>query len=125
MINNVETFYAVSLILADKYDHKRFYTINGDCLWTGVYKFDENWTIEKILKTSKNYPDFDFFVQVGGDASGEVLNKNQLDRKVSGSASITVYSLYKHKPLELMKKWINFFVNESCVGKALIGLKNC
>ena len=114
LVNNVETFYAVSLIDKNKYQNKRFYTINGDCLWTGVYEFSENWTIEKILKQTKNYPDFDFFVQVGGDGSGEVLNSKQLKKQVSGAGSITIYSKLKYKPLDLIKKWVNFFKCESC-----------
>jgi len=114
LVNNVETFYDVSLIANDEYKHTRFYTIGGDCLWDGVYEFSEDWTIEKILRESKNYPDFDFFVQVGGDASGEVLNSSQLDRPASGAASITIYSLLKHKPINLLKRWINFFFYHSC-----------
>ncbi len=114
LVNNTETFYDVSLIACGKYKNKRFYTISGDCLWDGVYEFSEDWTIEKILKESGNYPDFEFFVQVGGDASGEVLNSRQLKRKATGAASITIYSITKHNPLDLLNKWINFFVNQSC-----------
>ncbi len=114
LINNVETLYDVSLIESGQYKNKRYYTINGDCLWTGVYCFNENWTIEKILRQTKNYPDFDFFVQVGGNASGEILNNKQIKRKASGAASITVYSIIKHQPLALMRQWIDFFIRESC-----------
>ena len=114
LINNVETFYAVSLINNDKYQNKRFYTIHGDCLWSGVYEFEENWTIEKILKLTKNYPDFDFFVQAGGDASGEILNSKQLKRPARGSGCITVYSTIKHEPIALMRGWARFFARESC-----------
>lgn len=114
LINNVETFYNVSLVNSGDYKKTRFYTINGDCLWTGVYNFPENYSIEKILKESGNYPDFDFFVQVGGDASGEVLNSSQIRRPATGAASITIYSLIKHKTIDLMKFWIGFFENESC-----------
>ena len=114
LVNNVETFYDISLIAADEYDGRRFYTISGDCFWNGVYYFSENWTIEKILKETDNWPQFPFFVQVGGEAAGEVLNSRQLRRPVSGSGSITVYSLAKHKPRELVKKWVEFFYNQSC-----------
>ncbi|MCX6796811.1 MAG: hypothetical protein NTW06_04950, partial [Candidatus Falkowbacteria bacterium] len=114
LVNNVETFYDVSLVAADQYEHKRFYTINGDCLNTGVYQFPEDWTIEKILKETKNYPNFEFFVQIGGDASGIILNSKQLKQVASGAASITVYSIIKHKPIDLMRKWALFFSEESC-----------
>lgn len=114
LVNNVETFYHVALIMAERYQQKRFYTINGDCLWGGVYEYGENDTIEYILRETKNYPDFDFFVQVGGDASGEVLNSSQLKRAVNGAGSITVHSLLKHDPRKLMSQWADFFAQESC-----------
>jgi NADH:ubiquinone oxidoreductase subunit F (NADH-binding) len=114
LINNVETFYCVSLIHDNKYDNKRFYTIHGSSLHSGVYELPIDWTIEKILVETRNYPLYDFFVQVGGDSSGEVLNKNQLKKQVSGSGSIKVYNLERHKPIKQMKKWIKFFSKESC-----------
>jgi [NiFe] hydrogenase diaphorase moiety large subunit len=114
LVNNVETFYNVGLVLSNDYQGQRFYTINGDCLWTGVYELPANATINEILKETKNYPDFPFFVQVGGGASGEVLNSGQLDRPASGAGSITVYSLAKHKPMDLVKKWVDYFAKESC-----------
>lgn len=114
LVNNVETFYHASLIMAEQYEKKRFYTINGDCLWEGVYEYSEKETIEQILKKTNNYPDFDFFVQVGGDASGEVLNQKQLNREVGGAGSITIHSILKHNPIELMSRWASFFSKESC-----------
>ena len=114
LINNVETFYNVSLVLAQEFKRNRFYTISGDCLNSDVYELADNLTIEKILRVTKNYPKFDFFVQVGGDASGEVLNSKQLNKPASGAGSITIYDTRKCKPEEMFKKWISFFVNESC-----------
>jgi NADH:ubiquinone oxidoreductase subunit F (NADH-binding) len=114
LINNVETFYNVSLVAANKYKKERFYTISGDCLWTGVFSFPEFWTIEKILKETENYPRFPFFVQTGGEASGEVLGSGQLRQPASGAGSITVYSALKHEPANLIKGWLDFFLNESC-----------
>jgi NADH:ubiquinone oxidoreductase subunit F (NADH-binding) len=114
LINNVETFYNVSLVVSDEYKENRFYTVGGDCLNGGVYKLPDDWTIEKILKETNNYPRFDFFVQVGGDASGKVLNSKQLNKPASGAGSITIYDVKKYKPEEMIRKWISFFVNESC-----------
>jgi NADH:ubiquinone oxidoreductase subunit F (NADH-binding) len=71
-------------------------------------------SVAKVLKETNNYPDFDFFVQIGGDASGEVLNNTQLNRRATGSASITIYSKMKHAPIILMRRWAKFFKNESC-----------
>ncbi|MEA1937173.1 MAG: NADH-ubiquinone oxidoreductase-F iron-sulfur binding region domain-containing protein [Patescibacteria group bacterium] len=114
LVNNVETFYNISLVASDEYQKNRFYTIGGDCLNSGVYELADNLTIEKILKKTNNYPKSDFFVQIGGDASGEVLNSKQLNKVACGAGSITIYNSKKHKSEEMLKKWISFFVNESC-----------
>ena len=114
LVNNVETLYAVSLIARDEYKKKRFYTLNGDIINNGVYEFPESWTMETVLKETDNWPDFDFFVQAGGDASGEILNQSQLKQTVPGSASITVYSMIKYDPITLIRGWIDFFALESC-----------
>jgi len=114
LVNNVETFYNVSLTIVDEYEENRFYTVGGDCANSGVYELANKLTIEKILKETNNYPKFDFFVQVGGDASGEVLNSKQLNKPASGAGSITIYNTKKYKSKEIIKKWISFFVNESC-----------
>lgn len=114
LVNNVETFYDIALLENGEYKHKRFYTVSGDCLWDGVYELPEDFTVKEVLAATGNLPDYDFFVQVGGDASGEVLNSRQLDKAAGGSGSITVYSLLKHKPIDLMRKWAGFFRQESC-----------
>ncbi len=114
LINNVETFYNVSLVYAGAYKKTRFYTISGDCLWTGVYEYSQDYTIEQILKTTRNYPKFNFFVQIGGGAAGVVLNSHQLDQPVVGAGSITVYSFSKHSPRQLLRHWASFFKRESC-----------
>ncbi|MCD6149516.1 hypothetical protein J7J13_01880, partial [bacterium] len=114
LVNNVETFYNVSLVAKGKYKNTRFYSINGDCQNAGVFNFPEDRTIEKILRETENYPDFDFFIQAGGGASGEVLNNKQLDQPAKGAGSITIYKTSKHKSLKLMKKWLDFFLANSC-----------
>lgn len=114
LINNVETFYNVSLVAADQYANKRFYTITGDCPNEGVYELPDNLTIEKLLNQTKNYPKFSFFVQAGGLACGEALNSSQLKRQASGAGSIAVYSLGKNNFKKVIKDWLDFFVSESC-----------
>ncbi|MDP2736822.1 MAG: NADH-ubiquinone oxidoreductase-F iron-sulfur binding region domain-containing protein [bacterium] len=114
LINNVETFYNVSLVASGEYKNKRFYTITGDCLNEGVYELPDNLNIETVLNQTKNYPKFSFFAQIGGNASGEVLNSSQLKKPVSGAGSIAVYSLAKNNFKKVIKGWLNFFVNESC-----------
>lgn len=114
LVNNVETFFNVSLLYANQYENKRFYTVTGDCLWDGVYCLPEDHTIEKVLKETSNYPKFDFFVQIGGGASGVVLNSKQLKQPATGAGSITIYSTAKHEPISLIRRWINFYRQESC-----------
>lgn len=114
LINNVETFYNVSLAASGEYKNNRFYTITGDCLNEGVFELPDSLTIEKLLKQTGNYPKFPFFVQSGGLASGEVLNSSQLKRPVSGAAGVAVYSLAKNNFKKTMKGWLNFFMSESC-----------
>ena len=114
LINNVETFYNVSLVASGGYKNNRFYTITGDCPNEGVYELPDSLTIEKILKQTKNYPKFTFFAQIGGLASGEVLNSSQLKRAVSGAGSIAVYSLAKNNFKKVINGWLDFFVNETC-----------
>lgn len=114
LIHNVETIYNVYLVSQNKYQNKRFYSINFANKNKGVYFLPDNLSITEVLKQTGNYPQFDFFVQVGGDASGEVLNSRQLKRKVSGSGSITIYNLEKHSPEKLLKYWLSFFKNNSC-----------
>lgn len=110
LINNVETFYNVALVDRGKYQHERFYTISGK----GVFKFPETHTIEDILFKTDSYPQEDFFVQVGGDASGEVLNSKQLARVATGAGSITIHKLAKHSPQQLLLSWLKFYQQNSC-----------
>jgi NADH:ubiquinone oxidoreductase subunit F (NADH-binding) len=114
LINNVETFYNVALAARGKFRAERFYTISGPVKNPGVYLYPDNLTIEEILQRGGNYPQFPFFVQVGGDASGEVLNQKQLKIRATGAASITVYDLKKHQPQKLLHYWVDFFQNHSC-----------
>jgi len=122
LVNNVETFYDVSLIAHNEYEQKRFYTIGGDVIHKGVFLLDEKRTINEILFETSNHPlrnehnraKYDFFVQIGGDGCGEILNSSQLDNSVSGGGLITVHSLTRHNPIELITSWIKFFYSESC-----------
>lgn len=114
LVNNVETLYNVSLVNSGQYNNYRFYSLGGDCLNEGVYYLPESFTIEKILKETKNYPKFPFFVQIGGQASGEVLNSRQLRRPAEGAGSIAVYSLARHDHKKLIKGWLDFFIKETC-----------
>ncbi len=114
LINNVETFYNVSLVERGEFYDFRFFTISGAVKKPGVYSYPAKWTINMVLRESGNYPGFPFFVQVGGDAAGEVLNDKQLDKLAGGAASIRVYDLEKHSSETLLRYWLDFFRKSSC-----------
>lgn len=114
LVNNVETFYDVSRVAKGDYKPTRAYTITGDCLFEDVFELPIGLTIEEVLRETHNYPKFNFFVQVGGDGSGEVLSYKQLKKPATGAGSIRVYSTIKHDPINLIRNWVNFFMGESC-----------
>lgn len=114
IVNNVETFYYASKIDKEEYSNTRFYSINGDVSNSGVYELEVSLTMEEILKKTDNYPCFDFYVQSGGGASGEIFLREELKIPCSGAGSITVYNKLKTDPFRLMEKWINFFAYGNC-----------
>lgn len=114
LINNTETFYNVSLVAKNKFCNERFYTINGAIKHRGVYSLPAELTIEEVLRKTNNFPNFKFFVQVGGEAAGEVLNSEQLNRPVEGAGSIIVYDWKKTDKQKLLKYWLNFYHEQSC-----------
>lgn len=114
LINNVETFYNVSLVSRGKYRDERLYTINGAVKRPGVYSLPTTLSIEEVLRHTSNYPVFPFFVQVGGEASGEVLNSSQLAAPVEGAGSIMVYNEAKTDKNKLINYWLKFYFQQSC-----------
>lgn len=114
LINNVETFYDISLVSRKQFKNERFYSINGAARHKGVYHLSAILSIEDVLRHTNNIPDFPFFVQVGGEAAGEVLNSEQLNRPVEDAGAITVYDLKNTDKNKLLNYWINFFAAQSC-----------
>ena len=114
LVNNVETFYYASKIDKGEYGNTRFYSVNGDVLNPGVYELDISLSVEEILKSTDNYPGFDFYVQSGGGASGEIFLREELKSPCAGAGSITVYNKLKTDPFKLMETWIEFFAYGNC-----------
>lgn len=114
LVNNVETFYWVAKIAKGEYKKNRFYSVSGDIKNKGVFEFPENWTIEKILKETKNFPKFDFFVKVGGGACGEILLPKEIKKPVCGAGAIIVFDRKKTNIISLMKEWAEFFNSGNC-----------
>ncbi len=114
LIHNVETIYNIALIDKGDYQDKRFYTIGGDVKNPGVYYLPSDYSIARVLEETNNLPNFKFFLQHGGQASGEVLNSSQLSGKVGGSGSITIYNLKNHDEFNFIKNLVNFYFHNSC-----------
>jgi NADH:ubiquinone oxidoreductase subunit F (NADH-binding) len=114
LIHNVETIFNIYLVSIGKYKENRFYTINGEVRNPGVYNFPANYTIARILEETNNLPSFKFFVQHGGQASGEILNSSQLKKQASGCGAITIYSYKNSNDFILIKNLVNFYFNSSC-----------
>lgn len=114
LINNIETFYQVSQIAKNKYKQTRLYTISGVAKYPGVYELPITWSIKKILTQTKNLPSFDYFLQVGGGAAGEILLSQETNKKVGGTGGIVIFDQAKTDLYELMKFWIVFFMRENC-----------
>lgn len=114
LINNLETFYQATLIAEGKYSGERLYSIGGDAPKPGVYEMSEKITIKEVLEKTKNLSNFPFFVQIGGGASGEILNSTQLEKPLTGAGSIIIYNLKKTDLKKLLNYWIEFFAKESC-----------
>lgn len=114
LINNIETLYNVYLVSKNKYQNKRFYSVNEGPKNKGVYFLSDNLSIKQVLEETNNYPKYNFFVQIGGDASGEVFSSKQLNKKVDGAGSITIYDYKKFPAEKLFKYWLGFFRDNSC-----------
>jgi len=113
LVHNVETFYDVARVAAGTFKPTRFSTLLG-VKNSGVYEVANTQKVAEILRETNNYPDFAFFVQVGGGASGEVMTAEQAkERELIGCGSIEVFSL-KTKPQEFLSKLFSFYAKESC-----------
>ena len=116
MMNNVETFYDICRILDEDYDNCRFSGIFGDGIekkFAGRHKIEEN--IYDILKNNGIELDENYFVQIGGSASGPVYNINQLkDIIMTGAGSIEIFDKRKRNFLDFIQRLGVFYAKESC-----------
>lgn len=120
MMNNVETFYDVCRILDGDYDNCRFSGIFGDGIDKKfVARHKINATIAEILKDNNINPDFDYYVQIGGSASGSIYDQSQLnDIIMEGAGSIEIFDKSKRNFLVFLKRLGSFYAKESC-GKCM------
>ena len=114
LINNVETLYWASRIAGGVYQNNRFYVMGGEAKHQGVFKLNENLTLKQVLEKTGNTPEFDFFLQVGGLASGKIVLSDELDQPINGLAAIFIFNKKQTDPIKLMKKWAAFFLKANC-----------
>jgi len=115
LINNVETLFNVACVEDGTYEKKRFYCITGPKGRKSVHHLPDDWDVERILKETGNYPKFDFFVQIGGGASGTVCDQDQIKGKLAtGAGAIEVFDKKKTDSRKLLLRWLEFYQKESC-----------
>lgn len=114
LINNVETFYFVSQIASGKYKGTRFYSVGEHGAKPAVVELASDATIAEILEEAGAVPEFDFFVQAGGGAMGEILMPDELNVPLAGSGSIIIYNRATTDVLSLLKTWVDFFLKGNC-----------
>lgn len=114
LVNNVESFYRVAEIGRGEYLNMRFYSVSGDAPNKGVFEFPKDITVKKLLEKTANNPSFDYFLQVGGGAGGSILLPKETDVKFDCLGSVVIYEKEKTDTKELMRKWVNFFLEGNC-----------
>jgi NADH:ubiquinone oxidoreductase subunit F (NADH-binding) len=116
LVQNVETLYDIACAIEDDYDGQRFCGIFGDGVKNKfVVRHRNEATIAEILDMAGIKPEFDFFVQIGGSASGIVLNSKQLkDHKMTGAGAIEIFDKKKRNELVFLKRLFKFYSEESC-----------
>jgi len=114
LVNNVETFYYIAKIIKGEYAKTRLVTIHGDAHNPGVFEVPCSFSIEQILKKTKNIPRFKYFLQVGGGAAGEILLSDELKVPLRGAGAIMIYGTKKTDGRKLMRWWIDFFFESNC-----------
>lgn len=114
LVHNVETLYNICQVNRGDFKDNRFYCLLGPVCYPGVYELPAEMTLHEVMKNTNNIPEFDYFVQIGGSASGIVYNSEQLKtEKMSGGGSIEVYPA-DTPPKEMLIKWFEFYARESC-----------
>jgi NADH:ubiquinone oxidoreductase subunit F (NADH-binding) len=114
LVNNVETFYDVARVISNTFEPTRFITLVGPIPNPGVYNLNRDLTVEQALIETNNVPHFDYFIQVGGSASGEVINRQQAaTHKLTGCGSVEVFG-QDAVDYDVLKRWFDFYALESC-----------
>ena len=113
LVNNCETFYAISKINSNEFKNTKFFCVTEDGEKPQIKELPEDLTIKKVLQEFNHEPSDKYFYQIGGSASGDCLNSKQLNRGFKGIGSIIIYPKNKSEK-DLVLGWSSFFKNESC-----------
>lgn len=114
LVHNVETLFDIACLAEGTFAHERFYSICEQGTLRGVFHFPDDWSVRQILEEAACVPSYEFFVQVGGSASGAVYGSDQTSTaRVSSAGSIEIYPL-AIEPKELLGRWFDFYARESC-----------
>ncbi|HDQ16258.1 MAG TPA: hypothetical protein ENN45_04295, partial [Bacteroidetes bacterium] len=117
LVNNCETFYAVSQIKNNEYSNTRFYCYseftNEEYLNQKVLELPIDTSVKSALLEFNHTPSDECFYQVGGGAAGTCYNFKQLNRKFNSLTSIVIYPQNLPEK-DIILHWANYFVNESC-----------
>lgn len=126
IVNNVETFAAVSVIMfkgsewfkgigTSKSTGTKLVSVSGDCDNPGVYEIPFGTTVADLLEmvSAKNTK----AVQIGG-ASGVCIPKGEFERNISfedlsTGGSVIIFNESRNM-LHVLKNFMEFFVEESC-----------
>lgn len=114
LVHNVETLFNIACVAEGRFETKRFYSISGKVKHPGVYYLEDDLTVNQILDRTKNIPGRGYFTQIGGGASGLVINQKQADtQKMTGAGSLQVFPITV-KPRKMLLDWFKFYAKESC-----------
>jgi NADH:ubiquinone oxidoreductase subunit F (NADH-binding) len=114
LIHNVETLFNIAKVAEGKFKPKRFYSISGKVRHPGVYYLADNLTVKQVLEATKNVPRFEYFAQIGGGASGLVINQTQTSaQKMIGAGSVQIFPT-SVKPRKMLLGWFKFYAKQSC-----------
>lgn len=126
IVNNVETFACVSLIMArggewfasigtEKSTGPKLFSVSGDCAQPGVYEFPLGITVRELLAAVGG--EDAKAVQIGG-ASGRCVPASQFNQAIAFEGIPTGGSIIVFGPgrdmLHVARNFMEFFVEESC-----------
>ncbi|WP_176762405.1 NADH-ubiquinone oxidoreductase-F iron-sulfur binding region domain-containing protein [Eubacterium oxidoreducens] len=127
VINNVETFANVPLIVTEhkSYEKTRLFTVCGDVMEPGVYEEKSGISLEQLLIRAGGMENHSkpYAIQIGG-GSGNIVSGKFLDLKLSEEETkkinirIGTGSVYfisdKEKLIKTILERLSFYVKESC-----------